>query len=60
MTVYQLVKWMRIDWAPKEETVAFYESYKDATLKMRELEFNSGGYDYHVYTCRVIPSSEHK
>lgn len=58
MFIYQLVKWQRIDYSPTEHTVAFYESWKDANLEMRSLEFNNSDYEYTIYTCRVITDSE--
>lgn len=58
MTIYELSKWRRHSFEASEETVAYYESWKDANLEKRTLEFSNSNYEYAIYTCRVIPSSE--
>lgn len=58
MTIYELAKWHRHHFEATEETVGYYESWKDANLEMRSLEFNNTNYEYTIYTCRVIPDSE--
>jgi len=58
MIVYELSKWLRGSFEFREETVAYYESWKDANLEKRNLEFNNSNYEYTIYHCKVIPSSE--
>lgn len=56
--IYQLNKWHRNSFEPTEQTVAFYESWKDANLEMRTLEFNNSDWEYTIYHCKVIQDSE--
>lgn len=61
MTIYELAKWHRHHFEATEETVAFYASWKDANIRKRYCEMNDNGdYEYTIYTCKVIPSSEKK
>jgi len=57
-TIYQLSKWLRNSFEPTEQTVAFYESWKDANLEKRSLEFNNSDYEYTIYTFQLILDSE--
>jgi len=56
--IYQLNKWVRYSFETTEETVAFYESSKDANLDKRSFELKNSDYEYTIYTCKVVPSSE--
>lgn len=56
--IYELAKWDRHHFEATEETVAFYESWKDANLQKRSLEMGNSDFEYTVYTCKLIPSSE--
>lgn len=59
-TIYRLVKWHRSSFDPKEQTIALYESWKDANHEMRLAELSSSDYEYAIYTHKVIESSEEK
>jgi len=56
--IYELTKWHRHHFEATEETIAFYESWKDANLEKRSLEMSDSYYEYTIYNCKVIPSSE--
>jgi len=56
--IYQLNKWVRYSFETTEETVAFYESWKDANLDKRSFELNNSEYEYTIQACKVVPSSE--
>lgn len=57
-TIYHLTKWHKDSVHPDEQTIGFYESWKDANLERRSLELNNPfHYEYMIYTCKVIASS---
>lgn len=58
-TIYQLTKWHKDSIHPDEQTIGFYESWKDANLEKRSLELNNLlQYEYTIYTRKVIAASE--
>jgi hypothetical protein len=58
-TIYQLTKWHKDSVHPDEQTIGFYESWKDANLERRSLELNNPlCYEYMIYTRKVIAASE--
>lgn len=58
-TIYQLTKWHKDSIHPDEQTIGFYESWKDANLERRSLELNNIlQYEYMLYTRKVIAASE--
>lgn len=58
MTIYELAKWHSHQFEATEETVGYYESWKDANLEKRSLELSNTNYEYTIYTCKVIEDSE--
>ena len=60
MTIYQLNRFRRNSFDNEEEIVAFYESWKDANLGKRTLEFSNINYEYCIYNRTVIPAKEIK
>ncbi len=58
-TIYQLTKWHKDSVHPEEQTIGFYESWKDANLERRSLELNNLlCYEYTIYTCKVVAASK--
>lgn len=58
-TIYQLTKWHKDSVHPDEQTIGFYESWKDANLEKRSLDLTDLlKYEYTIYTCKVIAASE--